>query len=92
MRKLNPFRFLTRLDRYIMSKFIGTYIYSIALIISIAIVFDVNENLSKFSTYGAPLKAIVFDYYKDLHEIVAIVQILCLTNRTFCAGAFGAPF
>ena len=65
MRKLNPFRFLTRLDRYIMSKFIGTYIYSIALIISIAIVFDVNENLSKFSTYGAPLKAIVFDYYAN---------------------------
>lgn len=65
MRKLNPFRFLTRLDRYILSKFIGTYIYSIALIISIAIVFDVNENLSKFSTYGAPLKAIVFDYYAN---------------------------
>lgn len=63
LRMLNPFRFLTRLDRYIMVKFIGTYIYSIVLIISIAIVFDVNENLSKFATYGAPLKAIVFDYY-----------------------------
>ena len=47
-------KFLSRLDRYIMSKFIGTYIYSIVLIISIAIVFDVNENLSKFATYGAP--------------------------------------
>ena len=62
---LNPFRFLSRLDRYIMVKFIGTYIYSIALIISIAIVFDINENLSKFSQYGAPLKAIVFDYYSN---------------------------
>ena len=65
MRKLNPFHYLSRLDRYIMVKFIGTYIYSIALIISIAIVFDVNENLSKFSSYGAPLKAIVFDYYAN---------------------------
>ncbi|MBP5777823.1 MAG: LptF/LptG family permease [Prevotella sp.] len=65
MRKLNPFHYLTRLDRYIMVKFIGTYIYSIALIISIAIVFDINENLSKFSSYGAPLKAIVFDYYAN---------------------------
>jgi lipopolysaccharide export system permease protein len=26
-------------------------------------VFDVNENLSKFTEYHAPLKAIVFDYY-----------------------------
>ena len=56
---------MTRLDRYIMAKFIGTYIYSIILIISIAIVFDVNENLSKFASYGAPLKAIVFDYYAN---------------------------
>ena len=39
-------RLLSRLDRYIMVKFIGTYIYSIALIISISIVFDINENLS----------------------------------------------
>ena len=65
MRYLNPKRYLTRLDRYIITKFIGTYIYSIILIISIAIVFDVNENLSKFSTYGAPLKAIAFDYYAN---------------------------
>ena len=65
VRYLNPMRFLTRLDRYIVTKFIGTYIYSIILIISIAIVFDVNENLSKFSTYGAPLKAIAFDYYAN---------------------------
>ena len=28
-----------------------------------SIVFDVNENLAKFSEYHAPLKAIVFDYY-----------------------------
>lgn len=56
---------LSRLDRYIIVKFIGTYIYSIALIISISIVFDVNENLSKFATNNAPLKAIVFDYYAN---------------------------
>ena len=65
MRYLNPLRLLSRLDRYIISKFIGTYIYSIILIISIAIVFDINENLSKFTTLGAPLKAVVFDYYAN---------------------------
>ena len=65
LRYLNPKRYLSRLDRYIIAKFIGTYIYSIILIISISIVFDVNENLAKFSTYGAPLKAIVFDYYAN---------------------------
>ena len=56
---------ITRLDRYIIAKFIGTYIYSIALIISISIVFDVNENLAKFTTNQAPLRAVVFDYYAN---------------------------
>lgn len=63
LKYLNPFRYLTRLDRYIIVKFIGTYFFAILLIISISIVFDVNENLAKFSQYHAPLRAIVFDYY-----------------------------
>ena len=65
MKKLNPFRYIKRMDRYIIYKFIGTYVYSIVLIISISIVFDVNENLAKFTTYHAPLRAIVFDYYAN---------------------------
>lgn len=65
IRYANPFRYLLRLDRYLIAKFIGTYVFAIILIISISIVFDINENLAKFSTYGAPLKAIVFDYYAN---------------------------
>jgi len=56
-------KLMTRLDRYLIFKFIGTYIFSIILIISVAVVFDVNENISKFTQYNAPMKAIVFDYY-----------------------------
>ena len=62
---LHPRRYISILDWYIIKKFIGTYIFAIALIISISIVFDVNENLAKFSQYHAPLKAIVFDYYAN---------------------------
>lgn len=59
------FRYMKRLDRYIMGKFIGTYFFSILLIISISIVFDFNENLNKFIEYKAPWQAIVFDYYAN---------------------------
>ncbi len=65
LRVLNPGRYVKLLDWYIIRKFIGTYFYSIALIISISIVFDVNENLTKFTQYNAPLRAIVFDYYAN---------------------------
>ena len=56
-------RLLTRLDRYIIAKFLGTYFFSIVLIISIACVFDYNEHIDKFTQTGAPWKAIIFDYY-----------------------------
>lgn len=62
----NPLgKVINRLDRYIIGKFIGTYVYSILLIISISIVFDFNENMAKFATYHAPWRAIVFDYYAN---------------------------
>ncbi len=65
MKHLNPFRYIKTVDWYIIKKFIGTYFFSIALIISISIVFDVNENLAKFTQYHAPFEAIVFDYYAN---------------------------
>lgn len=65
LKKISPTRYLGILDWYIIKKFIGTYIYAILLIISIAIAFDFNENLSKFTQYHAPWRAIIFDYYAN---------------------------
>jgi len=54
---------IKRLDRYIIKKFLGTYIFMIVLIISIAVVFDINEKIDKFMTHNASLRDIIFDYY-----------------------------
>ena len=54
---------LTKIDMYIIKKFLGTFIFMIALILSISVVFDINEKIDKFMSNNAPLKAIVFDYY-----------------------------
>jgi len=54
---------ISRLDRYIIIKFLGTYFFSIALIMSISVVFDFNENIDKFLAKNAPWKAIWLDYY-----------------------------
>jgi lipopolysaccharide export system permease protein len=56
-------KLIKRLDRYIIAKFLGTYFFSIALIITIAVVFDLNSYIDKFITNHAPVKAIIFDYY-----------------------------
>ena len=54
---------LTRIDRYIMGKFLGTYIFLIVLIISIAIIFDFNERIDKFTQSHVAVEKIIFDYY-----------------------------
>ncbi len=63
MNKGNDFLKLKRLDWYIIKKFLGTYLFMIVLIISIAVVFDINEKIDKFMTNNASLQGIIFDYY-----------------------------
>lgn len=52
-----------KLDWYIIKKFIGTYFFSIGLIISIAVVFDYAEKMDDFYENNAPMYDIVFRYY-----------------------------
>jgi len=54
---------LHKIDFYIIKKFLGTFFYSIALIISISIVFDISEKIDDFMTKDVAVKAIIFDYY-----------------------------
>lgn len=53
------------IDWYITKKFLGTFFYAIALILSIAIVFDISENLDEFLSKDIPIKDIVVDYYMN---------------------------
>ncbi len=56
---------LKRLDWYIIKKYIGTYLLSIVLIISISVIFDFTEKIDNFMENSAPVKAIIFDYYMN---------------------------
>ena len=64
-KKLKMDKWVRRRDWYIIKKFLGTYFFAIALIISIAVVFDVNEWIDNFINNKAPVKAIIFDYYAN---------------------------
>ena len=56
---------LKRIDRYIIKQFLGTFIFTIALIIAICVVFDINEKIDKFLNPDVSMKAIIFDYYMN---------------------------
>lgn len=51
------------IDYYIIKKFLGTFFYSISLLILIVVIFDLSENIDEFIAKKAPLNAIIFDYY-----------------------------
>ena len=51
------------LDKYIIKKFLGTFVYTIGLIIVIAIVFDISEKLDDFFEAKVSFSQIAFDYY-----------------------------
>ena len=54
---------MKKIDAYIFKRFLGTFFYSISIIIIIVIVFDISEKIENFIVKQAPLKAIIFDYY-----------------------------
>ena len=51
------------LDRYILAKYLKTFLLAMALIIVIVITFDVSEKLDDFLGGHAPFKEVVFTYY-----------------------------
>ncbi|HBE41097.1 MAG TPA: hypothetical protein DDW27_07825 [Bacteroidales bacterium] len=51
------------IDLYIIRKFLGTFLFSLVLILTIAVVFDLSEKLDNFMEKEAPWQAVVFDYY-----------------------------
>lgn len=63
MKKLYQQIGLKRLDVYVIGKFLGTFFFSIVLILSISVVFDLVEKIDDFYEHHATLEVIVFDYY-----------------------------
>lgn len=51
------------LDWYIFRKYLGTFFFSISLLIVIVIVFDVSENIDSFMKNEASFKEVVLHYY-----------------------------
>ncbi|MGM9684695.1 MAG: hypothetical protein ACI3YI_00485, partial [Bacteroidaceae bacterium] len=80
---------LNRIDRYLMWKFLSTYIFVILIIISIAVVFDVNENIDKFVSRNATVYQIIFDYYVNFvpyysnlfSQLFVFVSVIYFTTK-----------
>ncbi len=61
------------IDIYIIRKFLGTFIFSILIILAIAVIFDFSEKIDDFIEKQAPFKAVVFDYYLNFIPYFAVL-------------------
>lgn len=77
------------LDRYILRKFLGTFFFSILLIICIVIVFDISEKIEDFISHDVPIEEIVFDYYVNFipyfvnlfSHLFTFIAVIFFTSR-----------
>jgi lipopolysaccharide export system permease protein len=76
------------LDVYIIKKFLGTYFFAIALIISISIVFDLSEKIDNYIENEAPARA-VFIFYLNfipyfanlLSSLFTFIAVIFFTSK-----------
>ena len=71
--KIIRFFGLKILDIYVIRKFLSTFLLSIALILSIVVIFDLSEKIDDFLESGAKLNLILFDYYLNFIPYFAVL-------------------
>lgn len=77
------------LDRYILRRFIGTFFFSIALMLSIFIVFDLSEKLQDFVASNIPVKEIILEHYLNFipyygnlfSPLFTFIAVILFTSR-----------
>jgi lipopolysaccharide export system permease protein len=76
------------IDTYIIRKFLGTFFFCLALILTIAVVFDFAEKIDNFMERQAPVRAIIFDYYLNfipyfamLFALFVFISVIFFTSK-----------
>ena len=55
--------YLTVIDRYIVKKYLGTFVFTLGIFMVISVVFDISEHLDNFLGKNSSLNDIIFKYY-----------------------------
>ena len=86
------------LDKYILKRFIGTFFFSISLMLCIFIVFDISEKLHGFIVGKVPVKEIILEhylnfipYYANLFSpLFTFIAVILFTSKMACKTEFVA--
>src|ERR1700744_2853852 len=56
-------KYIKVIDRYIIRKYLGTFVFTLGIFIVISVVFDISEHLDNFLSHHATVSQIAFQYY-----------------------------
>lgn len=77
------------IDKYIIKKYLSTFVFTMAIFGIIIPVFDVSERLDDFLKHNAPLDKIIFEYYVGfipfylnmLSPLINFIAVIFFTSR-----------
>lgn len=77
------------IDWYIIRKFIGTYFFTIFLLVIVVLIFDAAERMDDFIELHAPLSAILFSYYlnfipffiNQFSGLITFIAVIFFTSK-----------
>ncbi|HEX2899363.1 MAG TPA: LptF/LptG family permease, partial [Bacteroidia bacterium] len=78
-----------KLDRYIIFKFLGTFIFMVMIILAVSIVIDVAEKIDDFIERKPPIDLLIFSYYRNfalfygnlLAPVCIFLAVIYFTSR-----------
>ncbi|MEG1554458.1 MAG: LptF/LptG family permease [Rikenellaceae bacterium] len=77
------------IDRYIIGKFLGTYVATILMLVVIVVIFDMVEKIDDLMELHAPLKDIIFRYYinfvpffiNKFSGLITFISVILFTSK-----------
>jgi lipopolysaccharide export system permease protein len=80
---------LTIIDKYIIRKYLGTFLFAILLVVVISVVFDLSEHIDDFFEHDAPIKEIIFNFYLNFvpyfvilyAALISFIAVIFFTSK-----------
>jgi lipopolysaccharide export system permease protein len=80
---------VNKLDWYIIKNFLGTFVYTLLILLSISVIIDISERMDDFIDNDASLWLIIFDYYVNfvifignfLSPFFIFIAVIYFTSR-----------
>lgn len=77
------------IDRYIIGKYLQTFLFTMAIFTVVMVIFDISERLDDFLKHNAPLDKIIFQYYAGfipfylnmLNPLINFIAVIFFTAR-----------